>query len=123
MTTTDTPRTDAFCEELPDTDFNHANWQQVVKIADFARELERELKRANDEIEFYEKIGQKKVDELRASKAEVERLRKTNATLENSLRRIIDAPVIDPSKLIDFSMKLLWDSIAEAKSTINPDKK
>lgn len=63
--TTDTPRTDAF--------FNRADieWDDEVL---FCRQLERELKMANDEIEFYEKIGQEKVDELRASKAEVERL-------------------------------------------------
>lgn len=54
--------------------------------------------------------------------AEVERLWETNAKLENSLRRIIDAPVFDPAKLIDFSLKLLWDSIAEAKATINTTK-
>ena len=54
----------------------------------------------------------------RAEKAEA----KANK-LENSLRRIIDAPVFDPAKLIDFSMKLLWNSIDEAKATLNPTEK
>jgi len=63
--TTDTPRTYAAEPQLYS---NAGGW---VK-ADFARELERELARANKEIEFYEEIGQQKVDELRASQADVE---------------------------------------------------
>lgn len=62
---TDTPRPDAasFASQDP------------LELLKTSQQLERELKRANDEIEFYEKIGQEKVDELRASKAEVERLK------------------------------------------------
>ena len=71
MTTTDTPRTDAETYVWQD------GGENPFVHRDFARQLERELKRANDEIEFYEKIGQEKVDELRASKAEVERLKET----------------------------------------------
>jgi hypothetical protein len=76
MTTTDTPRTDA---EIWNVVYHHKN--EIVVDANFARELERELKSANDEIEFFKKIGQGKVDELRASKAEVERLKKALESL------------------------------------------
>lgn len=41
--TTDTPRTDAFCIELPATNFDCNCWSQVIAIADFARQLELEL--------------------------------------------------------------------------------
>jgi hypothetical protein len=113
--TTDTPRTDAFCEELPDTDFNHANWQQVVKIADFARELERELKRANDEIEFYEKIGKGKVDELRASKAEVERLKEQYESVAESVARI---SVIEDIKAVRERAKKAEAEVERLRSTM-----
>ena len=41
--TTDTPRTDAFCIELPATNFDCDCWSQVIAIASHAREQEREL--------------------------------------------------------------------------------
>ena len=62
----DTPLTDALM---------FPNGTLATNVLEHARELERKLKIANDEIQFYEKIGQEKVDELRESKAEVERLR------------------------------------------------
>jgi hypothetical protein len=43
---TDTPRTDSFCIELEPTDFDCNCWSQVVAIANFSRQLERELEQA-----------------------------------------------------------------------------
>lgn len=47
----DTPRTDAFCVELPATDFDCNCWSQVVAIANFAREIERETNRLRAELQ------------------------------------------------------------------------
>ena len=91
--TTDTPRTDA----CPHCGKEHNPWRSCPLA---------ELRA--DYVEMTE----------RAEKAEA----KANK-LESTLRRIIDAPVFDPAKLIEFSMKLLWDSIAEAKVTLNPTDK
>ena len=60
---------------------------------------------------------------LAASNAEVERLAGRVKELESVLRQVINTPVIDPAKLIDLSMGQLWDSIADAKNTLNPTNK
>lgn len=79
--TTDTPRTDAAEPRL------HSNVGGWVR-AEFAKQLERDLKRANEEIEFYEKIGQGKVDELKALKAEVEKLQEEVKSLNEILNQL-----------------------------------
>jgi len=68
--TTDTPRTDAFCIALQATDFDSENWEQVIKIAGFARELERELAEAREWLDERYKATSE-ADE-RAEKAEAE---------------------------------------------------
>ena len=127
--TTDTPRTDAasFASQDP------------LELLKTSQQLERELKRANDEIEFYEKIGQEKVDELRASKAEVERLKelvnesiveKSNLSIalvncQANLRRAIDVakmlpvipiPAISSRDITD----TLYAELNQLKTTLNP---
>jgi hypothetical protein len=76
--TTDTPRTDAVCVELPATNFDCDCWSQVIAIADFARELERELAALETEFQHYREnqntfaIALCEESEQRAEKAEAE---------------------------------------------------
>ena len=53
-TKTKTPRTDAFCKQLPKPkDCCHAQWQQEA-VADFARQLELELACLKSRIKYGE---------------------------------------------------------------------
>ena len=99
----DTPRTDAVAAR--------PNWPWHIQFE--MRQLERELKRANDEIEFYEKIGQEKVDELRASKAEVERLK-------GQLQQAVDIAEWYMDNLVQSPRK---DKLEAIKATLNPTDK
>lgn len=89
--TTDTPRTDSFCIELPATNFDCNCWSRVIAIADFSRQLERELNASKDDLESVrpalaafrktcdclDEVGNR----AKKAEAEVERLKKALESL------------------------------------------
>jgi len=113
MTTTDTPRTDAMYET------HTSEYQRRLLSEDLERKLHDAEIRIQAEVSRIEMLNRK----LAASNAKVERLAGRVKELESVLRQVINTPVIDPAKLIDLSMGQLWDSIADAKNTLNPTNK
>ncbi len=88
--TTDTPRTDAFCIELPATNFDCDCWSQVIAIASHARELERELAEYIDEnIKLWAIADcQEELErELTEAKTKVEKLTGNLKKAENLIRK------------------------------------